>query len=122
MRERGEVKASFQDLRSSVSRFLLGQEQKSIASTRAMCGCRKHEISPRIQAMRFREIEVVKFKRLPTHVSALQEVGDSSYLGLFSIFGPGKEGFSFKGLFGEYKLDFRVLLYVSSPRRTVMDD
>ena len=72
--------------------------------------------------MRFREIEVVEFRRLPTRVSALQEVRDSSYLGLFSIFGPGKEGFSFKGLFGEYKLDFRVLLYVSSPRRTFMDD
>ena len=44
--------------------------------------------------------------RLPSDSSTLQEVGDSSYLGLFSIFGPGKEGFSFKGLFGEEKLDF----------------
>ena len=44
----------------------------------------------------------------------LQEVRDFSYLGLLSIFGPGKEGFSFKGLFGEEKLGFRVLLDVSS--------
>ena len=34
-------------------------------------------------------------------MSMLQEVRDSFYLGLLSIFGPGKEGFSFKGLFGE---------------------
>ena len=31
------------------------------------------------------------------------EVRDSFYLGLLSIFGSGKEGFSFKGLFGEEK-------------------
>ena len=30
----------------------------------------------------------------------------------------GKRGFSIKGLFGEEKLHFRVLLSVSSPRRT----
>ena len=47
----------------------------------------------------------------------LQEVRYSSYLGLLFIFGPGKEGFSFNGLFGEEKLDFRVMLDVSSPRR-----
>ena len=47
----------------------------------------------------------------------LLEVMDSSYLGLLSIFGSGKEGFSFKGLFGEEKRDFRVLLDVSSPRQ-----
>ena len=38
---------------------------------------------------------------------------------MLSIFGSGKEGFSVKGLFGEEKLDFRVLHNVSSPRRTV---
>ena len=42
---------------------------------------------------------------------------DSSYLSLLSIFGPGKEGFLFKGLFGKEKLDFQVLLDVPSPRR-----
>ena len=40
----------------------------------------------------------------------LKKVRDSSYLGLLFIFGPGKEGFSFKGLFGEEKLDFQVFL------------
>ena len=69
-----------------------------------------------IQQGRFREIEVVGFKRLLPRVSTLQEVRDSSHLGLHSIFRPRKEGFSFKGLFGEEKLGFRVLLNVSSPR------
>ena len=57
----------------------------------------------------FREIEVFGFRKLPTLVSTLQDAKDSSYLGLHSIFGPGKEGFSFKGLFGKEKLGFRVL-------------
>ena len=48
----------------------------------------------------------------------LLEVRDSSYLGILSIFGPGKEGFSFKGLLGEEKLDFRVMLDVSLHRQT----
>ena len=40
-------------------------------------------------------------------------------LGLFSIFGPGKEGFSVKGLFWEEKKkDFRVQLDVSLPKQT----
>ena len=38
-------------------------------------------------------------------------------LGLFSIFGPVKVGFSFKGLFSDEKLDFRVMLDVSLPKR-----
>ena len=50
-------------------------------------------------------------------MSMLQEVKDPSYLGLLSIFGLGKKGFSFNGLFGEEKLGFRVLLDFSSPRR-----
>ena len=49
-------------------------------------------------------------------MSTLQDVRDSSYLGLLSIFRLGKKGFSFKGLFGEEKLGFRVLLDVSLPR------
>ena len=65
-----------------------------------------------------KEIEVVGFRKLPTHVFTLQEVRDFSYLGLLSIFGLGKEGFSFKGLFGQEKMDFRVLLDVTSPKRT----
>ena len=68
-RERGEPKASFQDLRSSVSRFSLGQEQKFISSTRGTCGYLKRGISPKIQEGRFWEIEVVGFRRLPTRVS-----------------------------------------------------
>ena len=67
--------------------------------------------------MRFQKIEVVGFRRLPTCVSTLQEVRDSFYLGLLSIFRPRKEGLSFKGLFSKEKLNFRVLLNVSSPRR-----
>ena len=47
------------------------------------------------------------------------DVRNSSYLVLLSIFGPGKEGFSFKDLFGEEKLDFWVLLDVSLHRRSV---
>ena len=49
---------------------------------------------------------------------SLLEVRDSSYLGLLSIFGSGKEDISFKGLFAEEKLDFWVLLDVSSLRKT----
>ena len=44
---------------------------------------------------------------------------DSSYLGLLSFFGLGKEGFLVKGLFGNEKLDFWIMLDVSSPRRTI---
>ena len=117
-RRRGkeESQASFQDLWSSVGRFLLGQEQKFIASTRGNCGYLKRGISLKIQEGRFREIEVVGFRRLPTRVSRIK-VRDSSYLGLLSIFGLGKEGFSVKGLFGKEKLDFRVLYNVSLPGR-----
>ena len=49
-----------------------------------------------------------------------KEVRDSSYLGLLSIFGSEKEGFSVKGLFGKEKWDFRVFLNVASPRRTLV--
>ena len=68
--------------------------------------------------MRSREIEVVGFRKLPALVSTLQEVRDSSYLSLHSIFGLGKKGFMFKGLFGEEKLNFQVMLNVSLPRQT----
>ena len=116
-RERGEIRAFSQDLRSSIDRFSSDQEQKFIVSMRGTCGYPERKISSKIQEGRFWEIEVVGFRRLPTRVSMLQEVRDSSYLGLLSIFGPGIEGFSFKGLFGKEKLDFRVLLDASSPRR-----
>ena len=53
-------------------------------------------ISPNIREMRFREIEVFGFRKLFTCVSTLQEVRDSSYLGLLSIFRPGKEDFSLR--------------------------
>ena len=64
-----------------------------------------------------REIKGCGVRKLPTRASTLQEVRNSSYLGLLSIFGPRQKGFLFKGLFEEEKLGFRVLLYVSSPRR-----
>ena len=89
-RERGEPRASSQDLRSSVGQFLLGQEQKFITSTNDMRGYLEKRISPKIQERRFREIEVFGFRRLPTRVSMLLEVRDSSYLGLLSIFGLRK--------------------------------
>ena len=64
------------------------------------------------------EIKGFGFRKLPTYVSTLQDVRDSSYLGFLSIFRPRKCSFSFKGLFSEEKLVFRVLLDVSSPKRT----
>ena len=76
-------------------------------------------ISSKIRERRFRDIEVFGFRKLPSRVSTLQEVSDSFYLGLLSIFGPGKAGFSFKGPFREEKLGFRVMLDVSLPRRTL---
>ena len=87
---------------------------------RDTCGYLERRISLNIQERRFWEIKVVGFRRLPTRVSMLQEVRDSFYLGLLSIFGLGKEGFSFKGQFNEEKLDFQVLLDVSSPRKTLV--
>ena len=47
-RERGEPKASFQDLRSSVGWFSSGQEQKFIASMRGKRGYLERRISPKI--------------------------------------------------------------------------
>ena len=61
-----EIQASFQGLWSSVGWFSSGQEQKFIASTRGNRGYLKIGISPKIQDGRFREIEVVGFRRLPT--------------------------------------------------------
>ena len=116
-RERGESKASFQDLWSSIGQFSSGQERKFIASMRGTYGYLERRISLKIQERKFRDIEFFGFRKLPTRVSMFQEVRDSSYLGLLPIFGKGKEGFSFKGLFDEEKLDFRVLLDVTSPRR-----
>ena len=110
-RGKEEIQASSHDLRISVGRFSSGQEQKFITSTRDTCGYLKIGISSKIQEERFREIEVVGFRRLPNpHL----EVRDSSYLGLLSIFGLGKEGFLVKGLLGEETLVFRVLPGVSS--------
>ena len=54
----------------------------------------------------FWEIEVVEFRRLPSCVSMLQEVKDSSYLVLLSIFGPGKEGFSLRACLAKKKTGF----------------
>ena len=102
-------------------------KHKFIASTRSTCGYKKHGISPWIQE-RSSKIKGYGFRKLPTRASKLQEVRDSSHLGLLSIFCPGKEGFSFKGLFGEENWVFGfflmflclgelgVLLDVSLPR------
>ena len=50
-------------------------------------------------------------------MSTLQEVRDSSYLVLLSIFGPGKEGFLLRACLAKKKKQvFQVLLDVSSPR------
>ena len=70
-RRRGkeESQDSSRDVRSSMGRFSLGQEQMFIASTRSTCGYLKRGISPKIQEGRFREIEVVGFRRLSTLVS-----------------------------------------------------
>ena len=70
-RRRGkeESQAFSHDLRSSEGWFSSGQEQKFIASMRGTRGYLKRGISPKIQDERFREIEVVRFRRLPTHVS-----------------------------------------------------
>ena len=92
-RERGEPRASSQDLWSSVGRFSSSQEQKFITSTRGTHGYLERRISSKIQEGSFREIEVVGFMRLPTCVSTLKEVRDSSYLGLLSTLGRGKRVF-----------------------------
>ena len=78
-------------------------------------GYLKRRILPKIRERRFREIEVFGFRTLPTCVSTLQGVGNSSYSVYFPSLGWEKKGFSLKGLVGEEKLDFRVLLDVSSP-------
>ena len=70
-RERGEPRASSQDLRSSVGWFSSSQEQKFIASTRGTLGYLERRISPKIQEGRFWEIEVVGFTRLSTRASTL---------------------------------------------------
>ena len=54
----------------------------------------------------FWEIKVIGFRRLPTHVSMLQEVRDSSYLDLLSIFGPRKEGFPLRACLAKKKMGF----------------
>ena len=111
------AKGFLPSLRSSIGCFSSGQEQKFIASMRGTHEYLERRISSNNQEGRFWEIKVVGFRRVPTFVSKLKEVGDSSYLGLLSIFGPGKEGFSFKGMFSKEKLDFRVLFDVSLPRQ-----
>ena len=92
-REKGELRAFSQDLRSSVGRFSSSQEQKFIASTRGTCGYLERRISPKIQEGRFREIEVVGFRRLPTHVSTLKEVRIVLTLAYFPSLGREKRVF-----------------------------
>ena len=64
-----ETLPSLYDLKRSGSWFLSGQEQKFIALTKGTCGYLERGISPKIQAGRFQEIEVVGSRRLPTRVS-----------------------------------------------------
>ena len=87
MKGRGEPRDSFQDLRSFVGRFLSGQEQKFIASMRGTCGYLERRISSKIRERRIREIKVFGFRKLPTHVSKLQEGGNSSYFFYFPSLG-----------------------------------
>ena len=47
----------------------VGPRTKFIASTRGTRGYLKIGISPKIKDGRFREIEVIEFRRLSTHVS-----------------------------------------------------
>ena len=68
-RDKRRAKASSQDLRTSVGQFSSGQERKFIASTRGTRGYLERGISPKNQEGRFPEIEVVRSRRLPTHVS-----------------------------------------------------
>ena len=99
-RERREEDET-QELPSKVYRvplvYFRRAKNKISSYRRGTCGYLKRRISSKIKERRFREIEVVGFRRLPTHVSTLQEVKDSSYLGLLSIIGPGKWGSLFKG-------------------------
>ena len=84
---------------------------------RGTCGYLERRISSKIRERRIQEIKVFGFRKLPTHVSTLQEGGNSSYLVYFPSLGQEKRVCLFKGLFGEdKKLDFRVFLNVSSPR------
>ena len=70
-RRRGkeESQASSHDVRCSVGQFSSGQEQKFISLTRGTHGYLKRGILPKIQEGRFKEIKVVRFRRLPTRVS-----------------------------------------------------
>ena len=70
-RKRGEPKASFQDLRSSVGWFSSRQEQNFIVSTRGMHGYLERRISSKIQERRFLEVKVIGFRKLPIYVSTL---------------------------------------------------
>ena len=63
-----------------------GQGQKFIASMKGICGYLEREVSSKIQGGKFGEIEVIGFRRLPTHSSTLQEVEILPTLVLISIF------------------------------------
>ena len=64
-------------------------------------GYLERKISPKIQEGGFREIEVVGIRRLPTCVSTLQEVGNSSYLVYFPSLDREKRVFSLRACFGQ---------------------
>ena len=110
------AKASSQDLRSSVGRFSSVQERKFIASTRGTRGHLEKGISLKIQEGRFREIEVVGFRWLPTCYHAPRGKGFFLAWLTFHLW-VEKIGFFVKGPFSEEKLDFQVLFDVSSPMR-----
>ena len=67
--ERRREKEESQRLPSKIYGVPSGQEQKFIASMRGTRGYVERRISSKIQEMRFREIEVFGFRRLPIRVS-----------------------------------------------------
>ena len=70
---------------------------------RDTCGYLERRISSKIREMRIREIEVFGFRKLPTHVSTLQEGGNSSYLVYFPSLGQEKMVFRLRACLAKKK-------------------
>ena len=89
-RERGEERVereaptSLYNLQSLVARFSSGQELNSIYVTRAMRGCWKQRVSPKIHAKSLGDCGFRVSETSKSFVFA-PRVRDSSYFGLFSI-------------------------------------
>ena len=81
-----EAPTSLYDLRSSVARFSLGQELKSIYATKATRGYQKQRISSKIQVKSSGDRGFRVSETSESFVFAPRG-RDSSYFGLFSILG-----------------------------------